>query len=520
MDGTLNGFLNDAKGGNFADWRDDGKITFFLHPKCYFGKRTQARIPGTRKDDDGKIIPWSRRRFHHGDEDILARILAWLKNADDIDASDVVLRVKAGKIVEEYRKGDLLGLDGFDWRKKPLNPRTEYLLAIVRAKKPKTGEILTLPFTAGRKISKLIDAEIAELGEDEGNPLETPWAIQVSFDEKASGSDMYSVRRSNLKLTEEVEAFFAKEPEDVKQYTESSNEDLTEGTTAELLAKICVVPCPLLEVDREQESAEDDAGESDEPVETTKPKADTKPKSTRKTTVKPKRLAKPTPTTKQVKQIKSKTPVDDGVSDGVEVQDCQAGVSYDHEGEDLVYSGNKDGRKRKAFFFDGDDCKVSLKFGTVVKPVTASEAAEDDETPAAGDTDGEQSLTVQDLGPDDKKLWFYDGTGVHLQYIRYNDAREKGVFTDDDDERVFLAADALLSRDGSDEVGAELEPRTTEKETPETEEPEATEGDDDGGEVFGCPCGATVKETDPKCPKCGAIFEDEDEGGETPFDED
>lgn len=498
----LDDFRNDVKGGgaNFSDWRSRGKLIAFIHPASKIGKRVRVRFRKvvTNEETKEKEI-WTIPRFFHGDEDITARFLKWLEENDDIDADDVVLRVKLGKKKEEYLKGDLLGMEDYDWKKRLFRPRTEYLFSMIDVDKADGTEIVTLPWGAGKKLMKKIDSQIEEYGEEEGNPFETPYAFKLTFDEDERGTDMYDVERHQAKVSKKIQKIFDEvEPDDTMYFSDPAEENLEFGTSRELLREMCVVDCPLLEKDTE---------EQEPPKKKKKKGKKAKPKKEKKAG-------------KKLKKKKSKPK-----SNLIPVEECEEGATYEYDGDELKFKRYLPKSKRY-LFVDDDGEKIRLPEDAEVKPVKveAEPEPEEEEEPESAEP---EKVKVEDC---EEGETYYDTDGDKLTFVRYKHNKEKGLFKDEDGDSILLPGDDVVFTEppgesdeldpipASKKASKQRKPKGKKKKVedePEEEE-EDEEGDDDGeGDVMECPyCDKDVKANAKECPHCGGEFDDE-----APFDD-
>jgi len=433
----------------FTNWRKEGKFVFWVHPGSEIGKRTRIRFRIPMRGDDGEWYFRNVWRTFQEEKDPTAQLLSWLRDNDEIDLDEVVLRVKSGTEVEEYNKGELLGLEEYGWKKQLLRPKTEYLFSVVNNGEPKETEVLTLPFSAGKKFVRLVDSQIDEYGDDEGNPWENPYPFKVTFDPDASGTDMYNVERHLAKLGKEVQDIFENsEPDNVEALCDPDNDNNDGmGTSEELLAQMLVIPVPFLEVDIEREAVP--------------PPASSEPKEK--------------PAAKKSKPVEDDTPA--GM---VKAKDCQKGETYvNADGEKLKFKKVLDSGKCK--FLDEDGDVVKLK-GDELLSAGAVGAAE----PEPSD-DGK--VLVKDITEKGTELWNSDGE--KLTFVRYSEAKEKGFFDDEDGDRAAMAGTEVLFTNAP-EGGAE--------------DPLAPIGQEE--DLMLCPnCDAEVPVSATSCPKCKAKFE-------------
>lgn len=503
-------FGSDVKrGASFTDWRKDGKVIFFVHPKSEIEKRITIALRHVVENDDGEEEIKGIRRFYEGDSDITNQFLLWLKNdAVDIEPDDVVFRLKtAGGDDEEYTKGDLLGLQGYDWRKRLLRPRVEYLFNIInvteKGEKPKGPEVLVLPFSAGKKLNIVWDGEIEELGEEEGDPWINPYASKVTFDANERGSDMYGASTVKRPLTEDVRKLFDEDAVDLSQYTSRDSQDMEHGSTMDLLRAICAVDCPLLDVDVDVE-VENRVEEKPKKKKVGKTKArKTKKKSSKqsedeKVVDKPKAPSKPEP------PVKSETKK---IINIVNVENAEVGEIYVYNDEELTFV-KWDPKKKCGIFKDEDGFKVKVPEGVELEIPGNQVKVEGEPLPEPAKVEGCVS---------GKRYYTQDGD--LLTFVRYNKTKGKGVFSDSEGERCFLDGDELVSEDESESAPDPLAPKAKKEATTQTKPKtkQLEQEDDSDEEMDECPaCEKMVAPDANVCPHCGAEFEDEDDD-DVPF---
>jgi hypothetical protein len=194
------------------DWRP--KALIYLHPdteifdrrRVWFAKEIDEKDEKDKKGGGGKKggkkkkvvnIPFNVPDDPECDPFYLLRKV--LREAEDIDGDEVILVVGAGRNKTEYRKGDILNWDDYDY-KKSLKPQNDVVCAAImvehKGKAIDSPKIETLggAKTLGKEIRKEIEAEVDENGDEKGNPFFRPYPFRIEFDETASGTDMYSAR--------------------------------------------------------------------------------------------------------------------------------------------------------------------------------------------------------------------------------------------------------------------------------------------------------------------------------------
>jgi hypothetical protein len=202
-----------SKSGNLTDrmdWRPKAKIV--LHPDTEIKPRRRIWFPKVVdvKDDekDGKKskkgsgktkvvsvpfnVPFDTEKCPFA---LLSKIL---RERDDIDGEDNIICVGTGRNKVELCKGEILGWKGYDF-KKSLKVNNDFVAAAVmleNAKKKRPSNLKAVIFSAakslGTEITKEIESEMDESGEEAGCPFITPYPFIIKYDEDERGSDMYS----------------------------------------------------------------------------------------------------------------------------------------------------------------------------------------------------------------------------------------------------------------------------------------------------------------------------------------
>jgi len=188
------------------DWKPRAKI--YLHPDTEINDRLRVFFNRevAEKDDDGKetgkkkvvavpyVVPDDPKACP------FSALRELLRTRDDIDPDETILSVGKGRGKVEYCKGEILGLKGYDFRKN-LKPQGDFVVAavLVEDSKKKRPKELTLEVLAGAKslateIRKEIESEVDESGDEKGNPFFEPYPFLIEYDDRESGSDMYSAR--------------------------------------------------------------------------------------------------------------------------------------------------------------------------------------------------------------------------------------------------------------------------------------------------------------------------------------
>lgn len=238
---TMDEFMKDTDGKNrsdILDWKEEGKITVWLHPKSGIHKRNShwllkvqeveeevGKGKKKKKVKKNKAVPWMvicPNTSKHKDRCGICILRSYLRDNDDIELEDVILEFEDDDGVTQFTKGEIIGEDGFDW-KKNLAYRTEYLFGVIDDEKQEKVEVLISPKSLGKKIKKVIANEMEDEGDEDGNPFINPYAFKLTYDSDANPNDMYDANRSKAKLTEEVEELLNGEGVDLEKLTTPTN---------------------------------------------------------------------------------------------------------------------------------------------------------------------------------------------------------------------------------------------------------------------------------------------------------
>jgi hypothetical protein len=212
---TLGDFLKDTKpGGNgnsaeHLNLKALGKAIVFLHPGAKIYKRNAYWFPyyGTVEKNGSKTTEVHDRMIVCPglDKNPIAQLRKALRDDKSIDLDEVILKVGKGSDAVEYLKGDIIGEDGYDW-KKNLAYKTEYLFGVINKDEPKAVHPFVAPKSLGKRITKVIEDQIEDEGDVEGNPFLTPYAFKLGFNKSLPANEMYSAAWNKAEVTPEIKA--------------------------------------------------------------------------------------------------------------------------------------------------------------------------------------------------------------------------------------------------------------------------------------------------------------------------
>jgi RNA polymerase subunit RPABC4/transcription elongation factor Spt4 len=210
------------------DLKESGKAIVWLHPSSGIFKRDTHYFPvyATVIEDNKRIKKVYMAMIIH--EDVKSCLICQLRKAlrdnEDIDMDEIILRVGEDSDEVEYSKGEIIGAEGYGW-KKNLSYKTEYLFGVVNNAKPEKVLKLTAPKSLGKKITKVIEDQIEEEGEEEGNPFKKPYAFKLSYDKDADQpSNMYDAVWNKAECTDEITELLEGEGLDLSVLTEVTSE--------------------------------------------------------------------------------------------------------------------------------------------------------------------------------------------------------------------------------------------------------------------------------------------------------
>ncbi|GEM_PF-6317779 len=228
----INEFMKDTKpkGGDIEslDLKELGKAIVWLHPSGIF-KRDAHYFPvyATVLEDKKPVQKVYMAMIIH--EDVKSCLICQLRKAlrdnEDIDNDEIILRVAAGTDEEvEYNKGEIIGAEGYGW-KKNIQYKTEYLFGVINNAKPEKVLKLTAPKSLGKSITKVIEDQIEEEGEENGNPFKKPYAFKLVYDKNAAqAGDMYDATWNKAEISDEVQELLDSEGLDLSVLTEVTSE--------------------------------------------------------------------------------------------------------------------------------------------------------------------------------------------------------------------------------------------------------------------------------------------------------
>jgi len=232
---SLTDFLGDTKpsGGSaeHLNLKAMGKAIVFLHPGSKIYKRNVYWFPfygEVEKNGSKSMEVYDLNIVCPGlDINPIAKLRKALRDDKSIDLDEVILKVGKGKDAVSYKKGDIIGEQGYDWRKN-LAYKTEYLFGVIDVANPDSVHPFVAPKSLGKKITKVIEEQIEDEGDVKGNPFVTPYAFRLTYDSKAQAADMYNCSWNKAEATDEIKELIKGDGPD--------NKPLIEPATVEKIA--------------------------------------------------------------------------------------------------------------------------------------------------------------------------------------------------------------------------------------------------------------------------------------------
>lgn len=240
---SLTDFMKDSKSKNSSakhlDLKAKGKAIVFLHPDSGIYKRNTYWFPyyGEAIEDNKKVIKTYDLMIVCPGQDVnpISKLRKSLRENKDIDHDEVILKVGKGEHLVEYTKGDILGEEGYDW-KKSLAYRTEYLFGVIDKDEPTEVHPFVAPKSLGNKITKVIEDQIEEEGEEDGNPFINPYAFKLSYNKSEQPANMYQAVWNKSKVTPEIEELLDGDGPDLKPLVEKTKVEKIAYLVREALA--------------------------------------------------------------------------------------------------------------------------------------------------------------------------------------------------------------------------------------------------------------------------------------------
>lgn len=286
---SMEDFFNDVdpkKKSDIIDWKQKGRLQVFLHPNSGIRKRHTHWFPTLVEEEqsEGKKGKKGKKKYiiknvlvvcpntkSNSDACPICNLRKLLRDRDDIDNDEVILEFDKGDETEVYLKGDILGEDGYDWRKN-LMYRKEYLFGVIDVDDPTSIKTLIAPQSLGKEIKRVIQSEMEDEGEEAGDPFKNPYPFKLSYDPDEQPARMYSASKGKAKLTEEIQELLESDGIDLDSLSEP-----TDPKEILKLIKSCLV-CDEISIDDLKGSFDTDDEDEEEKPAKTKSKANKKQK--------------------------------------------------------------------------------------------------------------------------------------------------------------------------------------------------------------------------------------------------
>jgi GNAT superfamily N-acetyltransferase len=231
----LREFMKDSKKegkmSDIMDLKSVGKLVVWLHPKSGIESRKVHYLPmvkdvevkkGKKTITEKQVT--SQFVICSGFDDCpIDQFKSALRKDDNYGDDDVIFEVGEGKNKVEYTKGDILGVEGYDWRHN-IRTITEYLFgAIDKDSIAKGSQVLIAPKSLGKAITKTIEDKMEEAEEEgdaeQGNPFTNPYAFKLTYDENEQPTLMYQATDFKAKITKEVKTLLDGDGSDLEPLT-------------------------------------------------------------------------------------------------------------------------------------------------------------------------------------------------------------------------------------------------------------------------------------------------------------
>lgn len=256
-----------ASGGGFLkNWKEDGSIVIWLHPKSKIHSRWGHRFPtvvvkeGVEEIKSGRfncleaesvnkksrfrhrdgsreyppevcphclLVEWIREQVDSGELSWTDKVFHFEDDADEVDihAGGITnLFSKREKTTEEKKELKRAGIKLTESFKESGLPGMDYVFCMVSHTDPGDGCVIaTEKQSIGKKLQKVVKDrmdEFVEEGEDRnlGHPLLNPYAFKLSFDDNKDFSDKYDVlARPKIEITPEIQKVFDEDPPEVSR---------------------------------------------------------------------------------------------------------------------------------------------------------------------------------------------------------------------------------------------------------------------------------------------------------------
>lgn len=256
-------------GGFLGNWKEDGKIDLWVHPKgppnwvwyhrwFFVGRDRETGEPRLRfvrfnSYEHERVLKDRFKRDRHGRLENppevcpFSKVLEWVWQAiaaDELGVADVIFRIDVGDDVLEIHAGGFCGwlqqrdLDPDDKKeakkagilikdvwKENCHARLGYIFRVIVDERPGDGCLIALESQAlGDKMKKVIEDRQDDLGKDKGNPYKNPYAFRWKYDPRAQFAAKYDAKPiTSLELTDEVREVMEQAPPSIDSLIELSN---------------------------------------------------------------------------------------------------------------------------------------------------------------------------------------------------------------------------------------------------------------------------------------------------------
>lgn len=321
----FNYFLkNKSRRGKTIDIRKKTVVKFALASEYDVYKRNIVRFPVILEESKDGGVTYRRsqkvlvspdsRDLHLYDIEprtcIVKEFLEYLAGRADLDNDETIFEIKKGDAYEIITKGEILGERDYDF-KLSMKMKSEWIYAVVDLDDVEAGvQIFQLPWGAGESLKVLINEQLEDLGEEDGDPWAKPCPFRVKYNEDEAPAKKYgfgfvrSPKYIDILKTEDTKDVLNSNDLEIKEWVTPYDHKMETDITALLKKYIAGGPCEdFFKGDRVKKESSPFVKNEDESEKTESKKEETKEEK------KPEKKEKPKKETKKEtkKEVKKET---------------------------------------------------------------------------------------------------------------------------------------------------------------------------------------------------------------------
>ena len=489
------------------DWKPKAKV--FIHPDSdiyerytvWFPCESEEQVQGKRGRSKTikKVINYPFVVSPEPNKNPFQILVNKLKEDDEIDLDEIILSVGSGRAKLELSKGQIIGHKEYGYKHRLIYSKDFITAGILIADKKNNRpdklkiEKLIGKASLAREIVKAIEAEVDELGEDDGSPFISPYPFLIEFDEDAPGSSKYSASarlalspdegdKELLDLLDADPPTFEKELEldSFNEIAEMINSALVyEGLEIELdgkKKKKKTTKKVESDLSEDEDDTEEDTEEEEKPVKSTKSK---------------KKVSKKKSSKKVVKKVEE------------EEEDEENGEDEENDDEEPV--SDEDDTSNED---DNEDEDVEDADETVKEDADEVENDHDEDDEDDHDEDEDEEKVVNEK-PKKKKF-----SKKVLKKVEEENGEDEDDHDEDDEEEDDLEEEVKPSKKKTKKKAAKKAPtkkKSGKKKTVKKEAKKLAWEPAEGEDYDFCPaCNEKVSVDAEKCPHCGVEFDSDD----------